>query len=55
MKRTGGREGWSGKDGLPLLSRVGVAEDQGRRVRVVMARRLRREEKRESFASRGKW
>lgn len=54
MNRTGARPGPSAKTGLPWASRVGLAEDQGREVVVVMARRLRREEARESFASRGK-
>lgn len=39
---------------MPLVSRAGVAADQGREVVVVMAKRLRREEASESFASRGK-
>lgn len=51
MKETGGDEA---KTGFPVDERVGVQADQGWGVRVFMACRLRREEARESFASRGK-
>lgn len=51
MKETGGDEA---NIGFPAGERVGVQAGQGWGVRVFMACRLRREEARESFASRGK-
>lgn len=51
MKETGGEEATIG---FPVGEKVGAQAGQGWGVRVFMACRLRREEARESFASRGK-